>query len=960
VFFSVILGLTCGQAATACFAWQDVPAMPMKAKYEDGAQYRWLNKKVLASRLLDSMEDISTWSFQGDGDMVLSEAHVKEGKHSLRIRSISNMGRVDGSGEWEDLIATRKFPGENWSQYNRISIWVYPDVIGAPAIPFTLTLHNEGTHKLPDQYNEGRDESIILKNHTWNHVVWEIEPLSRDKVTALDCAYSLPKMIPDLGDQTILYIDKLELQRVTPDHVEGWDVAAGKIAFSHSGYTVGEPKSAIASNLSAQEFSLINQATGRVVLTKPVVQKKTSLGNYQILDFSEVQVPGTYILHAGDTDTQPFRIGDDAWRDSIWKAINFMYSERCGTVIPGIHGICHQDDYSIHGNQRILVNGGYHDAGDLSATGNTPGMSYALFSLANRLKQQNEDPALYSRVIEEAKWGLNWVLKTRFGNGYRTTGQLISYWTDGIMGDADDRFGQAVNDPEWNFRVSGVEALAARVLKDSDPELAHRSLYTAEDDWKYAVAGLKTAPPLPAVYGQKDDLERISFGVVASVNLFQATGDERYAEEALKLGNQILASQERKLQPWTIPLTGYFYTSPQRINLFHRFHIGEEQEPIVALALLCKSFPNNKEWMQWYSAIVLHSQYYLMAAAKIDEPYDVLPAAVYKESGASLIPLAKNWTPLRAADRDTYVKEVRQGFPLGGEYYLRRFPVWFNFRGNSSVLLSEAKALSLAGQLRGDLDVEDLAQKQAQWIIGRNPFSTSIMYGEGYDWTPLYSVRSGEMVGAIPVGIETKGDSDAPYWPTQICWTYKEVWTQPVGQWIGLMRDLSGPSVVEGHADTATREPVEFRDQRTGRTATATVDPASGTFRLLLSEGHYTVQRGALQTTLTILPGGTYHVELRSDRVFEFKVTSENAGHDEVIVRVLAQGSGRHDFAIRTDNLAVHEAGKQTIMLNSQEPQEAIWHAHVMSPDTPWVAVVVPDNILSAHKEVTGIANQRN
>ena len=107
----------------------------------------------------------------------------------------------------------------------------------------------------------------------------------------------------------------------------------------------------------------------------------------------------------------------------------------------------------------------------------------------------------------------------------------------------------------------------------------------------------------------------------------------------------------------------------------------------------------------------------------------------------------------------TTLQQVRRGIPLGGDYYLRRFPVWFDFRGNSSVLLSEAKALSVASQLRGDLAGEDLAQKQAQWIVGRNPFSASIMYGEGYDWMPLYSVRSGQMVGAIPVGIETKGFS---------------------------------------------------------------------------------------------------------------------------------------------------------------------------------------------------------
>jgi hypothetical protein len=496
-----VLAIFCGFADQYVPAQQEVPKMPIEPVYEDGSEARWLNKKVLDSRVLDSMEDASTWSFSGEGDMALADSPVKDGAHSLRIRSKQNMGLVGGAGEWEDLVAARKFPSENWSRYNRISIWVYPDVIGAPAISASLILHNEGAHRLPDRYNEGRHESIILKNHQWNHVVWEIAPLDRDKVTQLDFAYSLPKMLPDPGDQTILYIDQLELQAVEPDHVEGWDVAPGKIAFSHAGYTAGSTKTAIASNLDAHEFSVIDQGTGKVVLTKAVQQESTLLGNYAVLDFSEIQVPGEYVLRVGGTTTRPFPISQEAWRESIWKAINFMYSERCGTVIPGIHGICHLDDYSIHGNKRIVVNGGYHDAGDLTATGNTPGMAYALFSLAERLEQQGEDSVLRARLLEEATWGLRWVLKTSFGDGYRSKGQLISYWTNGIMGDADDRTGQAVNEPEWNFRVAAVEALAARVLKESDPELAIRSLRTAQQDWNFAVEGLETATPLPEVYG---------------------------------------------------------------------------------------------------------------------------------------------------------------------------------------------------------------------------------------------------------------------------------------------------------------------------------------------------------------------------------------------------------------------------------------------------------------------------
>ena len=949
-------------------AQQTAPAMPMQARYEDGAEFRWLHKKVLDSRLLDDMKDLSSWSFAGAGEMTLVEVDASEpwtaagqpvSKHVMRLRSTTGIAQVDGSGEWEDLVATRKFTGENWTKFNRISLWVYPDVVGAPAISCSLVLHNDGAHKLPDHYNEGRHESIILKNHTWNQVVWEIAPLDRDRVTALEFAYSLPKKFPDPGDRTILDVAHLELQSVVADHVEGWDVASGKIAFSHSGYTTGSSKSAIASDLAASQFSVIDQKTGQAVLTKPVQQQTTPLGKYQLLDFSEIRQPGSYAIKAGETLTRPFRIGDDAWKSSIWKAINFMYSERCGTEIPGIHGRCHQDIYTTHGDKRIVVNGGYHDAGDLSATGHTPAMAYASFSLAESLKRQGEDPALSDRLLEEARWGLNWVLKTRFGDGYRSTGQLVSYWTDGIMGTADDRHGEAVNDPEWNFRVSALEALASRVLKDSDPELANRSLVIAQEDWKYAVDGLKTAPPRPEVYGATDELERISFGVVASVELFESTRDQQYADQAIALGDQVLASQERQLQPWTIPLTGYFYTGPKRENLFHRFHIGQEQEPILALVKLCEAFPDHDKWMKWYSAVVLHSEYYLKPATTVDEPYGVLPAGVYLESEARLIPEAKNWTPLRAADRDAYIEEVRRGVRLGEGSYLRRFPVWFDFRGNSSVLLSQTKALSTAAELRRDLDAEDLAQKQAEWLVGRNPFSSSLMYGEGYDWTPLYSVRSGQMVGALPVGIETKGYDDTPYWPTQICWTYKEVWTAPVGQWIWLMDDISVPATVRGVTDPANHQSIEFREQKTGQLTTVVPASLDGAFTIRLPEGRYEVRHGSAHTSLTVLPGGVYSLDLTPDRVLDFKVSSLDAGQNQITVQVSVTGGGDHNFSIRSDNLAISDAGPQSVHLTSGTTKEIVWHAHIVSPETPWVALVVPDGDLGKRAEITGVDSGR-
>ena len=296
---------------------------------------------------------------------------------------------------------------------------------------------------------------------------------------------------------------------------------------------------------------------------------------------------------------------------------------------------------------------------------------------------------------------------------------------------------------------------------------------------------------------------------------------------------------------------------------------------------------------------------------------------------------------------------------MGGEYYLRRFPVWFDFRGNSSVLLSEAKALSTAAQLRGNIDAENLAQQQAQWIVGRNPFSASIMYGEGYDWTPLYSVRSGQMVGAIPVGVETKGTADAPYWPNQICWTYKEVWTQPVGEWIWLMGDLSGPAVVHGVVDANSSAPVRFLNRQTSKAIDATVNQADGTFRAVVPQGQYTVESGAVRTSLTALSAGSYELDLRREKAVDFSVDSKDLASNEVLLQVTADGMGAHTFSARVDNLELVEPNTKSVNLADHSKNEITWHARVIDPASPWVAVVFPDGQLHQHQEITGIASNK-
>jgi hypothetical protein len=344
----------------------------------------------------------------------------------------------------------------------------------------------------------------------------------------------------------------------------------------------------------------------------------------------------------------------------------------------------------------------------------------------------------------------------------------------------------------------------------------------------------------------------------------------------------------------------------------------------------------------------------LKNAAKITEPYGVVGGAIYRESDVKLIPEKPGWRQLAQASREVYTEQVRRGYPLGPDYFLRRFPVWFDFRGNFSVLLSQAKALSTAGHLRGDLDAVDLAEKQAQWVVGRNPFVSSGMYGEGYDWTPLYSERSGHIVGALPVGIETLANNDAPYWPTQINWTYKEVWVHSTSRWLYLMQDISRPASVEGLVKPAADEPVEFREETTGQITTVAADLTRGEFRATLPEGRYTVRQGDRHVFLTLLPGGVRRVDLRPECVLDFKVTSVAGGPGELTLRVSAEGAGLHTFTMRVDNLNVEHA-EQTLELQPGRPQVAVWRVKVVAGDTPWVAVVVPDGVLANRREISGM-----
>ncbi|MDR1336603.1 MAG: glycoside hydrolase family 9 protein, partial [Tannerella sp.] len=443
----------------------DLPPMPMTAIYEHSLEYAWSQKQVQASERLSDMETMGAWEHRGFGSLTLSAEQTHQGKQSLLLESPVKGDKPPGGGRpWGVASAFYKVGGEDWTDWNRISLWIYPDLPGFKVVSISLVFHNDGEDKLPRGRNGLNYQ--VLNNRQWNRVYWEIAHLGREKVTGIEIRYRLQGHEPGATATARYFIDDVCLEKVNADHFEGWNVAPGQIAYNHAGYAKGYPKTAFTSEPAGELFYLKDRASGKTVKEGRIETQNTPLGTFRLMDFSEVNTDGIYMLEVGTLRTEPFTIGAFAgvYRSSVIKTVNHFYTQRCGFAVAGIHDACHLDWLCTHGDLSVPIHGGWHDAGDLSqGLVNTAEAACAMLLLAEKLK--SADPSLANRLLDEACWGISWMLRTRFGNGFRNVWSDKDMWTDGIIGNADDFQSQAQDSPHANLVSATTEATAAVSLK---------------------------------------------------------------------------------------------------------------------------------------------------------------------------------------------------------------------------------------------------------------------------------------------------------------------------------------------------------------------------------------------------------------------------------------------------------------------------------------------------------------
>lgn len=940
--------------------------LPIQIDENETAEKRLLQKEVLESRVLADMESldniitITPWV-----KTELTKERFVDGEHSLKFTSPTNLKNWDterghGQGRIYDIpSAYVKIDNEDWSEWNRLSVWVYSDCPGMKSQCFRIQLHNDGDHKVPDRFDREGGHNYNLKPNCWNHIVLEIPYVARDKVIGVSFDYDMVGHEPDAVDHITWYIDKLELQKVKCDVYEGWIPAGDRISYSNSGYQSGSSKAAIASGIEAKSFKLIELDTARVVLEKEIVELEGKVGKLQVMDFSEIIAEGSYMITAGNLNTRAFRIGDDVWENSIWKVLNFFLVLRCGHEVYGKHRACHSDILIKHGDKAIVANGGWHDAGDLAqGLNNTNEATQALLCLARTLK--GKDDRLYARVLEEAKWGMDYVLKMRFGDGYRASYTSCSIWTDGVIGTDDDITPEPTRSAYTNMDAAYALALGAQVFADVDVDYSRYALKIAREDFAFGEEILKEISDKKifdgegAQFNRGDllDVQIHSISALAACELYKLTKEESYKELSVSHADIVVQCQQREYTNWDVPMIGFYYENRDRKLIWHHNHMSYAYLPDLAMSTLCEAFSEHEHYMLWYSALVLSGKNYA-AISKYTTPYGVIPSGIYHINEAVDYPqhIVTNH-PLMERDAEDiivsgYRKLVENGFPLGSGYYLRVYPVWFSFRGNYNVILSDGKAASTIARITNNLELYNTSQRQFEWIVGKNPMAQSTMYGEGYDYVQLYAVQPGQTVGALSVGMQSNGDTDAPFWPQVNNATYKEVWVCSATKWMWGMADTCVPSTVSGYLSIDGHDPIKFTHKQSKQVFTAPVHKKTGYFELQLPAGEYLAEYGASSRRLVVISGKDYEI---NGELYNFSADYKVTG-DKVEITVTLNGKHSLSYAVQAYNLK--DIRYDNILKSDNTIGQSTVTATLINPNEPFVALVIPNGSFGDKLDVT-------
>jgi hypothetical protein len=352
------------------------------------------------------------------------------------------------------------------------------------------------------------------------------------------------------------------------------------------GYAPSDPKVGMAFSKSPlpETFAIIDAESGTSAFNGKAQNRPERWGQFTHhaeLDFTVFTRPGRYVLRIGDASSLPFSIGKGALAELPDQLLEFMRQQRCG-YNPWLRVKCHQQDgRTAYGprppGSEIDAVGGWHDAGDLLKYHMTSGNATAQMLLAYTLRGRkatgtpyfadrvdaNGDPTPngVADILDEARWGLQWMLKLhpaagelyhqvaddRDHIGFRLPqnetadygwgkgGPRVVYFADGKPQGLGKYKSESTGVANIAGRFAAAMGLAYETWKNDPNEraFAEQCLKAGREvyDLGRAHEGVQQGNSYSAPYRYEestwaDDMEW------GAAELFRATGERRYLDEA--------------------------------------------------------------------------------------------------------------------------------------------------------------------------------------------------------------------------------------------------------------------------------------------------------------------------------------------------------------------------------------------------------------------------------------------
>ena len=469
--------------------------------------------------------------------------------------------------------------------------------------------------------------------------------------------------------------------------------------------------------------------------------------------FSDVDRMGMYQITVNGEHSVPFFIRQDVWRRTLPKAVGYHKYQRCGVEVPNVHPICHLDDARRRDNgEHVDVSGGWHDAGDLRKWMDVTMLNaIGLLWIARNLGSDwNAAAPGLNPLHEEVRWGNRYFLKMQDKDGLvfadvaggKNGDNSDNHWTDNVVGTADDRYLNVSKPDKVQPIFIVLESMMAQAFSAIDAAYAKTCLDAAVRCWQAA----KDRSPSTLI---------VAWWVMASLELWRATGREEYRSAALHGGAELQALQNTSFAGNQKKIRGFWETS--KSDRAPYCQAVYSALPGIALAQLLTQWPDGPDAVAWRDSLQMHVDEYLLPLAARSS-YQIVPYGTFYNS-----PTPEVYRPFSGSLTYRYFMPTRK------EYW------WL---GINSHLECYAVFLAEAGRTLNRRDCRDLAYRQLEWVMGGNPFSSCLMTGEGIRNPFPHSRYVGPIPGGIMNGIAGNAD-DEPILDlaNRLDWRTTEYWS---------------------------------------------------------------------------------------------------------------------------------------------------------------------------------------